>query len=226
MCGRYALYADPETLVARFELPRTPDLRPRYNIAPSQAVPAIRQSREGRRELIPLRWGLVPHWAAQADTSGHSMINARAETVATKPAFRSAFRCRRCLIPADGFYEWKNTGRIRQPYFIRLKDGLPLAFAGLWEEWRDRDGQAIRSCTILVTRANTLLQPIHDRMPVILEPHAYGQWLGTDITDAEGLTQLLVPFPPEGMEAYPVEKWVNNPKNEGAACVERVNTAY
>ncbi|MDQ3583959.1 MAG: SOS response-associated peptidase [Pseudomonadota bacterium] len=217
MCGRYALYADPETLVARFDLWRTPDLRPRYNIAPSQEIPAIRRSREGRRELTLLRWGLVPHWATE--TSGHSMINARAETVATKPAFRGAFRWRRCLIPADGFYEWKKAGRIRQPYFIRPKDGLPLAFAGLWEEWRSPDGQAIGSCAIIVTRANALLQPIHDRMPVILEPHAYGPWLSTDITDTEDLTQLLVPFPPENMKAYPVDRWVNNPRNEGAACV-------
>ncbi len=217
MCGRYALYADPETLVARFDLWRTPDLRPRYNIAPSQEIPAIRRSREGRRELTLLRWGLVPHWATE--TSGHSMINARAETVATKPAFRGAFRWRRCLIPADGFYEWKKAGRIRQPYFIRPKDGLPLAFAGLWEEWRSPDGQAIGSCAIIVTRANALLQPIHDRMPVILEPHAYGPWLSTDLTDTEDLTQLLVPFPPENMKAYPVDRWVNNPRNEGAACV-------
>jgi putative SOS response-associated peptidase YedK len=144
--------------------------------------------------------------------------------VATKPAFRSAFRQRRCLIPADGFCEWKKAGRVRQPYFIRLKDGLPLAFAGLWEEWRDPDGQAVGSCAIIVTRANALLQPIHDRMPVILEPHAFGQWLGTDLTDA--FTPLLAPFPPEDMEAYPVDRTVNNPGNEAAACVERVNTTY
>jgi putative SOS response-associated peptidase YedK len=217
MCGRYALYADPKTLVARFELPRTPDLLRCYNIAPSQEVPAIRRSQEGRRELTLLRWGLVPHWA-QAETTGHSLINARAETVASKPAFRSAFRRRRCLIPADGFYEWNKAGRTRQPYFIRIKDGLPLAFAGLWEEWRDPDGQA-GSCAIIVTRANALVQPIHDRMPVILEPRAYGQWLSTDITDAEDLTQLLVPFPRENMKAYPVDRWVDNPQNEGAACV-------
>lgn len=223
MCGRYALFADPEMLVTRFELWQTPDLRPRYNLAPSQEVPAIRRSQEGRRELTLLRWGLVPHWA-KAETTGHSMINARAETVAEKPAFRSAFRRRRCLIPADGFYEWKKAGRTKQPYFIRLKDGLPLAFAGLWEEWRSPDGQAVGSCAIIVTRANPLVEPIHDRMPVILEPRAYEEWLSTDLTDTEGLTQLLVPFPSEDMEAYPVDRRVNNPKNEGVACVERAST--
>ena len=151
-----------------------PNVPPRYNIAPTQDAPVVRQTKDAdEREMDMLRWGLVPSWS-QGPDSGYSMINARAETVATKPAFRSAFRFRRCLVPADGFYEWRKVAGRKQPYRITVKDGEPFAFAGLWEHWTGPDGYVVQSFTIVVTEANELLRPIHDRMPVILDPADYG----------------------------------------------------
>ncbi len=172
------------------------------------------------RELALPRWGLVPSWSAGPD-SGYSMINARAETVATKPAFRRAFRQRRCLVPADGFYEWAKVGTRKQPYFIRLRSGeQPMAFAGLWEHWASHTGQdVIESFTIIVTEANDLLRPIHQRMPVILAADDYGRWLDPEAADGRELLRLC---PPESLEAHPVSTRVNNPRNNDHGLVEPV----
>jgi putative SOS response-associated peptidase YedK len=165
-----------------------------------------------------LRWGLVPPWA-EDQKIGNRLINARAETAAGKPSFRAAFKRRRCLVPADGFYEWQKVGRAKQPYYIRLKDGAPFAFAGLWEHWQGADGEIIESCTLLTTEANDLMRPIHERMPVMLKPEDFGRWLDRDAPAGKALAALLCPYPAEAMTAYPVSAHVNNPRNDGPACV-------
>ncbi|AGA91095.1 hypothetical protein Thimo_2358 [Thioflavicoccus mobilis 8321] len=217
MCGRYSLGVSPEDLQDFFDLDRIPDSVPRYNIAPSTPVVAIRAI-AGLRRADPLRWGLIPHWAKEA-RSGYSMINARAETVAIKPAFRDAFRRRRCLIPADGFYEWQARpgSRVKQPYFISRADGAPLAMAGLWERWRDPSGDVIESCAVIVTSANPLLRPIHDRMPVLLDPEQFEAWLDPSNGDTESLQGLLRPYPAEYLKAEPVSRSVNDPRHDDAA---------
>jgi putative SOS response-associated peptidase YedK len=213
------LRANPAELVEIFALLRTPELEPRYNIAPTQPVAAVRPA-SGGRELSFLRWGLVPSWADDPGI-GSRMINARADTVATKPSFRNAFRQRRCLIPASGFYEWKKTGdATKQPYHICLRNDQPFAFAGLWERWEKGDGPAIESCTIITTEANELLAKVHDRMPVILRPEDYDRWLDPRQRDRTELESLLAPYPPDEMKFYPISKLVNNPRNETAACLE------
>ena len=213
MCGRFILTASGEVLAARFDLPAALDLPPRYNVAPGQPIGAVRIAGAGGREWVLLRWGLVPAWAPEPKTS-YSTINARAETAAEKPAFRQAFRRRRCLIPADGFYEWQAVGKGKQPYCIAPADGQPLAFAGLWERW-ERDGQVLESATILVTQANALLAPIHDRMPAILDPAAEARWLDPHVTDPAALRPLLVPCPPARLRLWPVGTAVNDPRHEG-----------
>ncbi|ADJ28297.1 SOS response-associated peptidase [Nitrosococcus watsonii] len=215
MCGRYTLHTSLERITAHFHLHQTQALAPRFNIAPSQAVPAVRGE---PRELILLRWGLIPSWAKEEKTP-YNLINARAETVAAKPAFREAFRQRRCLIPADGFYEWKAEADGKQPYYICRRDGEVFAFAGLWEHWQGETGKSIGSCTIIVTGANQLIQPIHDRMPVILEPTDYDAWLNPQNQAASTLTALLKSYPPEKMKAYPISKKVNRPTNDDSACI-------
>ncbi len=219
MCGRYALYTDPKTLLMIFEFSQVPrDLVPRFNIAPSQDVPAVRAGAEGGRELRMLRWGLVPSWS-KGPEGGYKMINARAETAAERPAFRAALARRRCLLPADGFYEWRTEGKVRTPHFIHFADGRPMALAGLWEHWQ-RDGEAIDSCTILTTAANDLVAPIHDRMPVIVDPSDFARWLDPEVTDPLAVEDVMRPFPPDRMEAYPVSRRVNNPRNDDRGCVE------
>ncbi|MBL8849492.1 MAG: SOS response-associated peptidase [Planctomycetaceae bacterium] len=209
MCGRYTLRATPAELVEIFGLFREPDVRPRYNIAPTQNVLAIRFDENATpREPVQLRWGLIPSWSKDARKP---LINARGDTVAVKPAFRSAFKKRRCLIAADGFYEWQALEGRKQPHHIRLRDGRPFAFAGLWERWGD-----IESCAIITTEANDLIATIHDRMPVILPPDAWDAWLMPD----GGNTELLRPYPPEEMELHPVSLTVNNPRNDTPACLE------
>jgi putative SOS response-associated peptidase YedK len=211
MCGRYSITTNPEAMRRLFQfLNATPNVRPRYNAAPTDELPVVRLDKEGNRELAMLRWGLIPSWAEDPKI-GYSTINARAETVATKPAFREAFRKRRCLVPADGFYEWENTRDGKQPYRITLKDGEPFAMAGLWEWWR-RGEQRIESFTIIVTTANELSRRIHDRMPVILHPHTWDAWLTAK--DAETPTVLLQPYPASQMTIYPVSKRVGNVKND------------
>jgi putative SOS response-associated peptidase YedK len=219
MCGRYNLRTPTAQLVEFFDLVLAPDLTPRYNIAPTQPVPAIRRTGRGR-ELSLLHWGLIPPWADDPRI-GSRMINARAESVATRPAFRGAFRERRCLIPADGFYEWKKTGQAKQPWHLGLKHDRPFAFAGLWEHWR-RAGEAIDSCVIITTAANELAADLHDRMPVILPEEAWARWLDPDCDDPDDLQALLVPFPAGRMRAYPVSTVVNNARNESPECIEPV----
>jgi putative SOS response-associated peptidase YedK len=219
VCGRFVRYSPPETFAEIFDAKSTISLPPSYNIAPSQAVLVARNREGADRELVTLHWGLLPAWAKEPKT-GYSTINARAETVATKPTFRSAFRHRRCLIAADGFYEWKRLERTKQPYFIRLKEGQPFAFAGLWERW-EREGHLIESCAIIVTEANDLMKAIHDRMPVILSSGDYETWMDPTLKDPEHLSPLLKPYPAAGMEAYPVAPLVNNPRNNKAELIAR-----
>jgi len=219
MCGRFTLRASPRELVEMFELFREPELVPRYNIAPTQQVAAVRRGERGR-ELTLLHWGLVPSWSKDP-RMGARMINARSETVAEKPSFRSAFRRRRCLIPANGFYEWKKLGsRAKQPVLITLEDDLPFAFAGLWEHWHGPDRTEMESCTIITTEANELLREVHDRMPVILPARDYNRWLDPRTDQREEIEPLLVPYPADAMKYHPVSTLVNNPRNEAPECIE------
>jgi putative SOS response-associated peptidase YedK len=220
MCGRFTLRTPAERLVQQFSCVFPADLEPRYNIAPTQAVLAVRcESSSSERRVAPLRWGLIPFWAKEA-AIGNRMINARSETVAEKPAFRAAFRRRRCLVPADGYYEWKKEGRQKQPFRIRLRDETPFGIAGLWESWDDpASGQTIESCTILTTEANALTREVHERMPVILPRERYAEWLAPDLEDARCLLPLLQPFPVEPMQMDPVSTLVNNPRNDSSECV-------
>jgi putative SOS response-associated peptidase YedK len=221
MCGRYTLTISPDQLRAVFHLEAAPpaDLAPRFNIAPTQAVAVV--PNEGPRHVEMFQWGLIPSWAKDSKI-GNSLINARAETVAEKPAFRAAFKKRRCLVLADGFYEWRREGTGRgarkTPMFIQMKDGRPFAFAGLWEAWKPKDAPAdsdpLRTCTILTTSANALMEPIHDRMPVILPPEAFDLWLAVGELAPDKAQALLKPFDAESMTARPVSSRVNNPKDD------------
>lgn len=212
MCGRFIQATSGEVLAERFGLKLPADHAARYNVAPSQPVLSIRAV-DGGREVAWLRWGLVPSWSPEP-RSNYSTINARAETVAEKPTYRQAFRRRRCLIPADGFYEWRKVDGRKQPYCIGLVDGTPFAFAGLWERW-EREEQIVESCTILVTQANQSIAQIHDRMPVILDPAEYDAWLDPALQDAARLLLLLRPYPAERTTFWPVGLAVNRPGNEG-----------
>jgi len=223
MCGRFALYSDPLTLARRFGVDTPAELRPHYNVAPTQIIPIIREE-ESKRRFALARWGLIPHWAKDMEI-GYSTINARAETVADKPAFRNAFRRRRCLIPADAYYEWQvvSDSKTKQPWFIVLRDRKPMAFAGLWEVWHGAEGVTVESCSIIVTEANEIMRPIHDRMPVILPTESWDAWIKSDAVDKLGLLNLLKPYPAKEMEAWPVSTKVNNPRNDSAECMELVN---
>lgn len=222
MCGRYTNHTPAKIYAQIFNATldgiETP---PRFNIAPSDNVLACRVDADGKRKLVTLKWGLIPFWAKEPKI-GYKMINARAETVATKPAFRAAFRHRRCLICADGFYEWKPTKHGKQPYHIRLIGGQPFAFAGLWEHW-EREDQTIESCTVIVTDANELVNPIHDRMPMILSPDDYDRWLDPTNANSSELQQLLQPFPADEMESYPVGKAVNRAGLDEPRMIEPIN---
>ena len=220
MCGRFSLGTPGSVLAAQFDLFEAPAWTPRYNIAPTQDVlVVVRRPEAPKRQARLLRWGLIPQWA-EGPVVGSRMINARAETVATKPSFRRALRERRCLVLADGFYEWQKQDRRKQPFYIRLRDGRPFAFAGLWERWAPPDGQPIDSCTILTTVANDLIRPLHVRMPVILAPRDYDLWLDSSIQEVERLQPLLHPYPADDMTAYPVSTRVNNPANDAPECIE------
>ncbi|MCH8146989.1 MAG: SOS response-associated peptidase [Planctomycetes bacterium] len=220
MCGRFTLISPGEVLAEFFELVDTPTVLPRYNIAPTQAVGVVRHDCDIRRFDL-MHWGLIPSWAKDP-TIGNRMINARSETAATKPSFRSAVKYRRCLLPTDGFYEWKAIAgqKRKQPYYIRMADGQPFAFAGLWEHWEGPDGAAVDSCTILTTEPNEMMADIHNRMPVILDPKDFAQWLDPSVQAADVLCPLLRSFPPGGMKAIPVNTTVNRPSNDTAACIE------
>jgi putative SOS response-associated peptidase YedK len=219
MCGRFTLKASPEALAERFGVAPPFPLFPRFNVAPTQGVPALLANGEGR-EWAVLRWGLVPSWATDKSI-GARLLNARAETAASLPSFRSAFKSRRCLVPADGFFEWAKVGGRKQPYYFTLQDGGPFAFAGLWEEWKG-EGEPLRSCAILTTEANDVVRPVHERMPVILAPDDYARWLGPAGRPQEELLPLLRPLPAEALVARPVSPFVNSARNEGPRCVEPV----
>ena len=217
MCGRFTLAAEPDALRAEFEdLVLDPEYTPRFNIAPTQPVLALGLSRDGTPRTGWLRWGLVPHWA-DTPSIGSRMINARAETIATKPAFRDAFASRRCLILADGFYEWVGEGSAKRPFRIRLPDGRPFAFAGVWERWREPDGERLYTCAIVTTSAAPAIARIHDRMPVILDRVQREDWLRNDANaDPRG---LLATYQAPGLEAYEVSRLVNHAANEVPECI-------
>jgi len=220
MCGRYTLSAKGDELGLLFDLQEVPELPLRYNIAPTQEAAVVRVERPGEpRRLGLLRWGLIPYWAEDAKI-GNRMINARSEGVAEKPAFRWSFRKQRCLIPTDGFYEWTKVVGGKQPYLIRRKDGKPFAFAGLWARWQDAEKGPLDSFTILTTEANELIRPLHDRMPVILEPKDFDLWLDPAMEDRDRLQPLLVPADPGAMETFPVSRAVNSPANDAPGCIE------
>jgi putative SOS response-associated peptidase YedK len=218
MCGRFTLKAKPEAVAAAFGLPSLPLLEPRYNVAPTQTVAAVRLDRDtGSRRLDLLRWGLVPGWADDP-AIGNRMINARAETVAVKPAYRHAFKARRCLVVADGFFEWQKRGGRKQPYHIRLTDDRPFAFAGLWEHW-ERETGVVDSCALITTEPNELVRPIHERMPAILRREDYDRWLDPAVTDPAVLSAMLGPYPAAEMVAVPVSTLVNAPAHDQPECV-------
>ncbi len=217
MCGRYTL-TDPGDLLEELEV-ESPirELVPRYNIAPTQDAPVVRIGDAGERELAHLRWGLIPSWAKEA-AIGNRMINARSETVAEKPSFRTALRRRRCGVLADGFYEWRKTGGAKQPYHIHLTDRRPFVMAGLWERWT-RGPQPIESFTIITTQANDKVSEVHGRMPVILDPQHYPLWFDPQVEDSGRLAAVLEPYDDAAMELTPVSRLVNKPTNDVPECV-------
>lgn len=215
MCGRFALKAPASELASRFKLDETVDVVPRYNIAPGTDIPVIRRSPEGKRVMQLLRWGLVPHWAKDPSI-GAKLSNARGETVADKPSYRDAFRRRRCLVPADGFYEWKADGQQKQAYYFSMESGEPFALGGVWETWRASDGNILRTCCLITTEPNEIMTPVHDRMPVIISPENYEQWL----TGEPAAAQVLIKtYPDQGMQAWAVSRRVNRSGEEGADLV-------
>jgi putative SOS response-associated peptidase YedK len=223
MCGRYRLSRRKQLIEEHFDTVfDESEWTSRYNIAPTQPVPVIRQNpTQPRRELSLMRWGLIPLWSK--DMSGAAMmISARSETAATKPAFRDPLANRRCLIPADGFYEWQRSGKAKQPYCFEVNDGALFAFAGLWDRWKDPSGQWIKSCSILTTTPNTVTSFIHERMPVILDPDCYDLWLDPGLHDMRAVSDMLRPYDARMMRCYPVSHRVNHVVNDDAACSERV----
>jgi putative SOS response-associated peptidase YedK len=223
MCGRFTLRTPTAILVEQFQLGGAPQLTPRFNIAPTQPIALVRLSPgDDTRRLTLARWGLVPPWAKDP-SMGARMINARGETVASKPAFRAAFRRRRCLVPADGYYEWQKLGNRKQPFHLRMQDNRPFALAGLWEQWRgdrDDDAEPLQTCTIITTQANELGRPIHDRMPVILDAADYELWLDPQMQDSGRIEPLLRPYDSAAMVAEPVSTYVNNVRHDGPKCLE------
>jgi putative SOS response-associated peptidase YedK len=218
MCGRYILITPAEALRRLLEALGSPNLPPRWIVAPTQDAPVARLGVDGKRHLAMLRWGLVPGWAKDL-ALGAKAINARADTVADKPSFREAFRRRRCLVPADGYYEWMVTGKTRQPYVFKLRDGEPMVFAGLWERWRSPAGETVESFGFVTTDASADVTPVHDRMPVILEPAAWAAWLDP-ATPPAALQALLVPLSAGRLDHHPVSQRVNSARSEGPECAE------
>lgn len=219
MCGRFTLTADPAELAdvfGSYEFPT--QFAPRFNIAPSQPILAIPNDAKNKADFF--LWGLIPSWAKDP-AIGNKLINARGETAAEKPSFRGGFKYKRCLILADGFYEWKATAgaKTKTPYFIHMKDRKPFAFAGLWDVWNSPEGDALRTCTIITTEPNELMSALHNRMPVILDPNDYDAWLDPAPQTPENLTHLIKPFPADAMSAHPVSTLVNKPGNDRPECV-------
>ncbi len=223
MCGRFTLTIDPGDLQEAFPDVKVPEnIPPRYNVAPSQPVAVIPNT--GERKLDFYTWGLIPSWSKDP-AIGNRLINARSESLLEKPSFRSQYRRRRCLILADGFFEWQAQpdNKSKTPIYIYLKDHKPFAFAGLWDIWMSPDGSEIKSCTIITTQPNELMQPIHSRMPVILPADAYKEWLDPANTRAEDLNRWLVPYPADAMALHPVSRLVNSPDNDTPACIQPVH---
>ncbi len=217
MCGRFTLRQSPGEVARHFDLDAVPTFEPRYNIAPTQQVLALRQTGDSK-EAVFLRWGLVPSWAKDLSI-GNRMINARAESITEKPSFRTAFQRRRCLIVADGFYEWQTVDGKKQPVHFRFRDGRLFTLAGLWEKWHGSGGPAVESCTILTTSANELVRPLHERMPVILSPEHREEWLDPRFADTTALRTWLTPWPAVEMTGVAASMRVNSPRNEGPDCL-------
>jgi putative SOS response-associated peptidase YedK len=220
MCTRYVLLKEHlRELLARLGLEAEPNFVSRYNIAPGSFIPAMRNPPKAtRHEAVALRWGLVPSWA-QRDESGNQLVNARAETLADKPSFREAFRARRCIIPASGFYEWENRGRVKQPWLFRWRDERPFGFAGLWESWRAPDGMMLETCAVITSEPNELMRSIHHRMPVMLTPEQFAPWLDPSVTQPADLAPLLRIASPENMSAIAVRRYMSNVRHEGPECL-------
>lgn len=244
MCGRFARFSPAHVFRMLFQLEEFLELPPQYNISPGQDIYAVRgivirdeQAKKAapkaditevsfKKEVAPFRWGLIPFWSKDPDI-GNRMINSRSETVAEKPSFRKAFKSQRCLIPADGFYEWQKVDDgPKQPYYIHMKDKKPFALAGIWDKWKNPEGGTIESCSILTTEPNAVLKPIHKRMPVIVNPKKYDFWLNPTIEDIDDLKELLKPYDTKVMEAYPISRYVNSPENKGEKCIEAFNEKY
>ncbi|HKT87764.1 MAG TPA: SOS response-associated peptidase [Candidatus Sulfotelmatobacter sp.] len=222
MCGRYRLSRRKQIVEERFDAAGDEDWEPRYNVAPTQPVPVIRQHpKDPKRVMSLVRWGLIPSWSKDASGAA-KMINARAETAHTLPAFQDALRRRRCLVPADGFYEWQKRGSTKQPYCFEVNDGQLFAFAGLWERWKDPNGNWVKTCSILTTTPNAVTSAVHDRMPVILDPENYDVWLDPGMTKVEALTEMLKPYDARLMRCFPVSTRINQVKNDDAECARPV----
>lgn len=221
MCGRFALKAPKAELIDLFDLAACDDFPVRYNIAPGTDIPVIRRSPEGLRVLHLLRWGLIPHWAKDP-TIGARLVNARSESVTEKPAFRDAFRRRRCLVPADGFYEWKAEGKLKQPYYFSAASGTPLALAGLWESWKAPDGMIVRTVCLLTTEANELMAPVHERMPVIVGKEHWSAWLGDPV---ENVMVLLQPCASADLQAWAVDRRVSRSTEDDAVLIAPTEAA-
>ena len=221
MCGRYTLSTPSDLLADLMEVQETPELSPRFNIAPTQEAPILRLAVDPspHREIELLKWGLVPFWAKDP-TIGNRMINARAETVAEKPSFRNCFKKRRCIVLTDGFYEWQKAGSGKQPYFFRLQSRQPFGMAGLWDRWEEGDGQPLETFTILTTQPNELVATAHHRMPVILKPRQIELWLDPATDSGSAFGPFWDPYPAAEMQGFPVSTYVNNPANDTPRCVE------
>ena len=225
MCGRYRLSRRKQFIADHFDATGEDDWEPRYNIAPTQPVPIVRQHpKESRRELSLVRWGLIPSWSKDASSAAR-MINARSETAATLPAFRDAMKSRRCIVPADGFYEGERTGKTKQPFCFEVRDGDLFGFAGLWGRWKDPGGTWVKSCAILTTTPNAVTAAVHDRMPVILNPDSYALWLDPGFNRVAAVAEMLRPFDADAMRAYPVSSRVSNVANDDVECCTPVEIA-
>jgi putative SOS response-associated peptidase YedK len=225
MCGRFSLATPAEQVAEHFGLTEVPALSPRYNIAPSQPVAVVRRPDPGEVPILEFRrWGLIPSWAKDPGI-GSRMINARVETAAEKPAFRAAFRRRRCLVPADGFFEWKPHPKRRRPHHVRLATGEPLGLAGLFESWESPEGESVGSCTLLTTAANPVLSALHDRMPIIVDPERYRSWLDPELREPDAILSLTRSSISERLVFHPVSFRVNNPRNDDSVCIEPTEQA-
>jgi putative SOS response-associated peptidase YedK len=222
MCGRLVTIIPPDVLAKIFGLIAAPKLEPRYNVAPTQNVAVIRCCDDlNHNHLEALKWGLVPSWSKDLSFGSH-LINARSESVSEKPAFRHAIKYRRCIIPTSGFYEWERSGGKKQPYYIRMADHAPMCLAGIWESWKSPDGSALETFAILTTAANKLVEPIHDRMPVILSPDSFNLWLSHNMHDPEQLQSLYTPFSAAELVTQKVPDLVNNARFDSPACIAQV----